>query len=303
MKCFSAESSPCGRRTVFEERTNRNSPDGGLRRSLEHSGDLHQAPALEWLCGGQSPQPDRRDHHRRLYGIQTLSLRIQQQSLLWRAFWPVHLRCFALANKLTTAANAIVLQFTAPAFILIYSGLFFRQKIRRADLAVVLIVLGGIPLVRLDQLGPSTIAGNFVAIAAGMFMAGMYMTVGNVELHERFSAIVIGQAVAFLVGLPAVITTGPVMTPVTVGTILALGVLQLGISYLLYVLASRTCPALACCLLGAVEPLLNPVWVLIFNGERPGVFALAGGIIVIIAITVWCVWDGKQKEVQLCADT
>ena len=211
--------------------------------------------------------------------------------------------CFALANKLTTAANAIVLQFTAPVFILIYFGLFFRQKIRRADLAAVLIVLGGITLFFLDQLGPSTIAGNFVAIAAGMFMAGMYMTVGNVELHERFSAIVIGQAVAFLVGLPAVITTGPVMTPVTVGTILALGVLQLGISYLLYVLASRTCPALACCLLGAVEPLLNPVWVLIFNGERPGVFALAGGIIVIIAITVWCVWDGKQKEVQLCADT
>ena len=134
--------------------------------------------------------------------------------------------CFALANKLTTAANAIVLQFTAPVFILIYSGLFFRQKIRRADLAVVLIVLGGITLFFLDQLGPSTIAGNFVAIAAGMFMAGMYMTVGNVELHERFSAIVIGQAVAFLVGLPAVITTRPVMNPVTAGTILALGVLQ-----------------------------------------------------------------------------
>ena len=138
--------------------------------------------------------------------------------------------------------------------------------------------------------------------------APLFASAGYTDLQKRAQAalqelVVRSEHRAFLVGLPAVITTGPVMTPVTVGTILALGVLQLGISYLLYVLASRTCPALACCLLGAVEPLLNPVWVLIFNGERPGVFALAGGIIVIIAITVWCVWDGKQKEVQLCADT
>ena len=54
--------------------------------------------------------------------------------------------------------------------------------------------------------------------------------------------------------------------------------------------------ALACCLLGAVEPLLNPVWVMIFDGETPGIFALIGGIIVIVAVTAWCVWDGKQPK-------
>ena len=211
--------------------------------------------------------------------------------------------CFATANKLTTAANAIVLQFTAPVFILIYSALFFHRRTRRPDLAVVLIVLAGITLFFFDQLGPSTLAGNLVAIAAGMFMAGMYMAVGEVELHERFSAILIGQAVAFLVGLPAVVTTRPVFNPVTVLTILALGILQLGISYILYVMASRSCPALACCLLGAVEPLLNPLWVLIFDGERPGVFALLGGVIVIAAVTAWCVWDGRSREPRPCPES
>lgn len=204
--------------------------------------------------------------------------------------------CFATANKLTTAANAIVLQFTAPVFILIFSAVFFRQKIRKGDLTVVLVVLAGITLFFLDQLGPSTVAGNFVAIAAGMFMAGMYMTIGNIEQEERFSAVVIGQAVAFLVGLPVVIATKPVLNAVTVSGILALGIFQLGLSYVLYVSATETCPALACCLLGAVEPLLNPVWVMIFDGETPGVFALIGGIIVIIAVTVWCVWDGKHPR-------
>ena len=93
--------------------------------------------------------------------------------------------------------------------------------------------------------------------------------------------------------------TKPLLTGVTAASILALGVLQLGISYILYVKASATCPALACCLLGAVEPLLNPVWVMIFDGETPGTCALIGGVIVIVAVTVWCIWDGKQKNDSL----
>ena len=232
-------------------------------------------------------------------GIRHYHFSLNRRTLLAGCFAGFTYVCFATANKLTTAANAIVLQFTAPVFILIFSALFFRQKIRKGDLAVVVTVLGGITLFFFDQLGPSTIAGNFVAIAAGMFMAGMYMTVGNIELEERFSAIVIGQAVAFLVGLPFLVTTKPLLNAATVSSVLVLGIFQLGISYVLYVCASAKCSALACCLLGAVEPLLNPVWVMIFDGETPGVFALVGGVIVIVAVTAWSIWDGKQKEESL----
>ena len=205
--------------------------------------------------------------------------------------------CFVTANKPTTAANAIVLQFTAPVFIVLFSAVLYRTKIRKADLAVVLVVLAGIALFFFDQLGPSTALGNLIAIASGMFMAGMFMGVDRLDPQERFSAILIGQAVAFLVGLPAVIVTRPVMNPTTVSSILILGVFQLGLSYVLYVKASETCPPLACCLLSAAEPLLNPIWVMIFDGETPGVYAMVGGIIVIIAVTAWTVWDGKQKEI------
>ena len=204
--------------------------------------------------------------------------------------------CFVMANKMTTAANAIVLQFTAPVFIVLFSAVLYKKKIRREDLAVVLVVLAGIALFFFDQLGPSTAAGNCVAILAGMFMAGMFMGVERLQPEERFSAILIGQTFAFLVGLPAVILTKPVMNATTISSILILGVFQLGLSYVLYVKASETCPALACCLLSAAEPLLNPIWVMIFDGEKPGFFALIGGIIVITAITAWTIWDGKQKE-------
>ena len=205
--------------------------------------------------------------------------------------------CFVLANKLTTAANAIVLQFTSPVFIVIFSALFFHKKIRRADLAAVLFTLLGVALFFFDQLKPGYILGNCVAIVAGMFMAGMFVTVGEMQGEERFSAIFIGQMLTFLVGLPFVIATKPELTAQTLGCILALGVFQLGISYILYVKASVYCPPLACCLLGAVEPLLNPVWVFLFDGERPGFFALIGSVIVIVSVTLWCIL-GKEKTAR-----
>ncbi len=202
--------------------------------------------------------------------------------------------CFAVANKLTTSANAIVLQFTAPIFIILYSALFFHKKIRRADLAVVLATLAGIALFFLDQLRPGYILGNFVAIAAGMFMAGMYVAVGEIEEEERFSGILNGQALTALVGLPFFLFSHPAITPTSITAILILGVFQLGLAYVLYVKASKYCPPLACCLLGALEPLLNPVWVFLFDGERPGLFALIGSVVVIVSITVWCIF-GQEK--------
>ena len=205
--------------------------------------------------------------------------------------------CFATANKLTTAANAIVLQFTDPIFVVLFSALLYRKKPSKADVTVVLVVLGGILLFFFDQLGPSTVLGNFVAIASGVFMAAMYMGVSRLETEERFSAIVIGQAFAFLVGLPVVIATHPVLNAATISSVLILGIFQLGGAYILYVRASRYCPPLACALLGAVEPLLNPVWVLLFDGERPGLFALIGGVIVIASITIWCIF-GKDSHAE-----
>ena len=221
---------------------------------------------------------------------------INRRTIVTGVFTACVYTCFAVANKLTTAANAIVLQFTSPVFIVIFSALILKKRIRRSDALVVSFTLIGIALFFFDQLRPGYILGNFVAIAAGMFMAGMFMAVGELEGEQRFSGILIGQTLTFLVGLPFVIATRPEFTAVTTLSILILGVFQLGISYILYVESSKYCPPLACCLLGAAEPLLNPVWVLIFDGERPGVFALIGGVIVVVSITLWCVFGQEKPE-------
>ena len=219
-----------------------------------------------------------------------------KHSLVTGLFMGLTYTSFVLANKLTTAANAIVLQFTAPLFIVVFSAMFFKQKIRRNDMTAVLCTMIGIALFFVDKLEGGYLAGNCVAIMAGAFMGCMYMTMGNAEGEERFSAILVGQIIAFLIGLPAVITTHPVFSTTPVVCIAILGVLQLGIPYILYAKASEHCPPLACCLLGAVEPLLNPIWVFLFDGEKPGIFALVGAVIVVASVTVWCALGNKSEE-------
>ena len=203
---------------------------------------------------------------------------------------------FVGANKLTTAANAIVLQFTAPLFIVIITAVLYKKKILRRDLAAVVFTMLGISMFFLDKLEGGYLIGNFVAILAGALMGGMYVAMGEAQGEERFSAILVGQITAFIIGLPFVIATKPEFSALPVLYIIILGVFQLGIPYILYGRASELCPPLACCLLGAVEPLLNPIWVLIFDGEKPGIFALIGGIIVIVSVTVWCATGNRSKE-------
>lgn len=226
--------------------------------------------------------------------IKGYKLVINKKTLTAGLFTGLVYTCFTVANKLTTAANAIVLQFTSPVFIVVFSALIFKQRIRKRDLSVVVLTLLGIALFFFDQLKPGYVAGNFVAIAAGLFMALMFIFVGDLEPEARFSAIILGQGLTFLIGLPFMLRYGLSFTPTITASILTLGIFQLGISYILYVKASKYCPPLACCLLGALEPLLNPVWVAIFDGERPGIWALIGGVIVVASITVWLATDKKE---------
>ncbi len=204
--------------------------------------------------------------------------------------------CFTLANKLTTAASAIVLQFTDPIFIILLSALLFHSKPRRADVIAVLATLSGIALFFFDELTAGHLLGNCIAILSGMFMASMYLCVGRLSEEERFSGILLGQAFTFLFGIPFIVFRPPLLTGATLLFLVLLGVFQLGFSYILLAKATLYCPPLACALLAALEPLLNPLWVLLFYGERPGPYAAVGGIVVIASVTLWCIFGKERGE-------
>ena len=198
---------------------------------------------------------------------------------------------FVGANKLTTAANAIALQYTAPLFLMLFSAAFLHERLRGADVLAALVTFGGVVLFFLDQLGPGKVAGNLVAILSGVFFALMYLFLGSMrDANERMSYVLLGQFFTFLFSLPFVFLYPPELTLRAVSCLLVLGVLQLGIPYVLVARSAEHCPPIAQSLLSALEPLLNPVWVLLFDGERPGPMALIGGLVVIAAVTLWTVY-------------
>ncbi len=225
--------------------------------------------------------------------ISRTPFKITRKSLAIGVFMSLTFLCFVIANKLTTAANAIVLQFTSPVFILLFSVLFFHQKILPRDIVVVCFTIAGISLFFFDELNAGSLAGNCVAITAGITMATMYLITPRATAAERMGGALLGQLFTAAVGVPFTFFTEAPVNAEVVGCLLVLGVVQLGIPYVLYVLSTQHCPALACCLLGAAEPLLNPLWVFLIDGEAPGVFALIGGAIVIAAVTLWSAWPKK----------
>lgn len=203
--------------------------------------------------------------------------------------------CFVTANKFTTAANAIVLQYTAPIFILIFSFLFLHKKPRAADIAAVLATLAGISLFFFDSLDAGRMLGNLLGITAGAFMGGMFVAVGNTKGEEKMSGILLGHVFCAAVGLPFALFTENTFDLTGVAILALLGVVQLGIPYILYALASKRCSTITCSILAAIEPLLNPVWVALAGGGVPGPLALFGGVFLIAVITVYSVYDHKTS--------
>ena len=206
---------------------------------------------------------------------------------------------FVGANKLTTAANAIALQYTAPLFIMLLSALLFHEKLRRPDVIAAVITFLGIVLFFFDQLGPGKVIGNCIALISGVLFAAMYLSLGVMaDANERMSYVLLGQLFTFALSIPFLFLYPPVLSLKPVVCLFILGVFQLGTPVALCALAAEHCPPIAQSLLSALEPLLNPVWVMLFTGERPGPMALLGGLVVIITVTVWAVLGHRSRAAK-----
>jgi drug/metabolite transporter, DME family len=191
---------------------------------------------------------------------------------------------FTVANKLTTSANAIFLQDTAPLYVLLLSPLLLRERPTRGELLSVPLFLLGLLLFFRDQLTPGQVSGNLIALLSGVAFAlcilGLRRLGGN-----NAPAVLLGNLLAGAASLPGSIG-GPALTPKDVAIVLFLGVFQLGLSYALFSRGLRHTPATEASLLALLEPVLNPVWAFFLAGERPGPWALAGGGLVLLG-TLW----------------
>ncbi len=208
---------------------------------------------------------------------------------------------FILANKLTTAANAILIQYSAPVWIALLGQWFLRERATRLDWVTIALVLGGIVLFFFEQLTVDHVAGNLVALGAGVAFAFSAMTLRKVALSGTAAApvdplrpLLLGNLLGAAIGAPFVALHAP-PDATGWGALVALGLVQQGAAYLCYAWAIRHATALEAMLIPIIEPIASPVWVAIVFGELPGVWAVIGGTIVVGAVAARAVLGRRAQ--------
>jgi drug/metabolite transporter (DMT)-like permease len=191
---------------------------------------------------------------------------------------------FVIATKLTTAANAILLQYTAPIYVALLGAWFLRERAQWFDWITIMMVIGGTILFFFDQLTVGSLWGNGCAILSGISFACLVLFLRKQKEGSPLESIILGNLLAGGVGLPFMFESMP--NAMSLGIIALLGVFQLGLSYILYAEAIKHTTALEAILISMIEPILNPIWVFLMLGETPGIWALIGGFIVFISITI-----------------
>jgi drug/metabolite transporter (DMT)-like permease len=190
---------------------------------------------------------------------------------------------FVLATKMTTAANAVLLQYTAPAWVALFSAWFLKEKPTRSDWIVILLVSGGMLLFFMDKLTSTGVAGNLWGIASGFSFAWVILLTRRQQDTSPFTSIFLGNVVTALVCLPFMFQKMPDVQG-WVGLVL-LGVVQMGAAYIFFGLAARYITALDAAIILLIEPIMNPVWTYLAIGEVPGPMAVLGGVVILASIT------------------
>lgn len=233
-------------------------------------------------------------------------LKLDRFTLFTSFLYAGTLTCFVYANKTTTAANAIFLQYTAPIYILILAPFVLKEKFRVSDLITVVVCLAGMSLFFLEassvdnKLAPNVFLGNAAALASGVFF-GLYFLFlrhpRSLENKNPAISVFYGNLLIVLFMIPLLANNPPAPNNQDISAILFLGVFQIGIAYLLFTKGiAEGVRSLDASIIGFVEPLLNPVWVFLFLGEKPSIWAIIGGTIIISGVVFHTL---KQSHARL----
>jgi drug/metabolite transporter (DMT)-like permease len=190
---------------------------------------------------------------------------------------------FVFATRMTTAANAIFLQYTAPIYVAIIGRWYLGERPLPIDWWVIAVALAGIALFFLDRLTISGLWGNIAALASAVAFASLVIFLRKERAGSPINTVILGNMIVGIAGAPFLLRA-PLHQSRALWLLLLLGVVQLGFSYALYAEAIKHVTALEAMLIPLVEPVLNPVWVMVALGEHPGPWASVGGALVLGAV-------------------
>jgi drug/metabolite transporter (DMT)-like permease len=201
---------------------------------------------------------------------------------------------FVSSTKLTTSGNAILLQYTAPLYVALFSGWLLHERTRWFDWTAIAAVLCGMSLFFLDQLSAGGLTGNILAVISGFAFASLIIAMRRQKDASPAGSAILGNILTVLICLPWMVQSPPGGTD-WIGLVL-LGVFQIGLSYVCYAVAIRNVTAMEAILIPMLEPILNPLWALLCMGERIGPWALLGGVVVILSVLFRGVMDYRRTS-------
>lgn len=199
---------------------------------------------------------------------------------------------FSLANKLTTAANTIVLQFTAPIFVILLGILFWKKRPEKLDIAACVLVLLGVVCFFVESLEAGGMLGNVLALFSGLTYAGVFL-LNDLPDADPISSVFWGDALSVVLGFPFLMQETE-FTATAITSVIILGAFQVGLAYVLMCIGLRTTPAVTASLISGIEPVLNPILVAVFYHETIGPLSLAGAVIVVLSVVAYNVIRGHQ---------
>jgi drug/metabolite transporter (DMT)-like permease len=193
---------------------------------------------------------------------------------------------FVTANKTTSAANAILLQYIGPVFTAIIGAWILKERTRLEHWVAFFFVGAGMVLLFMDKLGGGRLLGNVLAVLSGLVFSFHFIFMRLQKDGSPLESVLLAHWLTAAIGLGvALFLPLPVFTWKAAGAVAMLGIFQVGIAAILFSAAIKRIPAVFANLIAVIEPVFNPLWVFLALGEAPGVHAIMGGIIIVIAVT------------------
>jgi drug/metabolite transporter (DMT)-like permease len=204
---------------------------------------------------------------------------------------------FVSANKTTSAANAILLQYVGPVFTAIIGVWILKERARLEHWVAFLFVGAGMILLFMDKLGGGRLLGNILAVLSGLVFSFYYIFMRLQKDDSPLESILLAHWLTAAIGLGvAFFLPRPVFNWQTVGAIAMLGIFQVGISAILFTAAIKRIPAVFANLIAVIEPVFNPLWVFLAMGETPGFHTIIGGAVIVIAVTGASVISARRTQ-------
>jgi drug/metabolite transporter (DMT)-like permease len=201
---------------------------------------------------------------------------------------------FITSTKLTTAANAIFLQYTAPIYIVLLAFWFLREKPSRTDWVSMFIIFLGLFFFFGDKLSTGGLYGNILAILSGVTSAVMMVSFRAQKNGTPEESFLIASLFTAILGFPFVLKEAWTVNNWLI--IAFLGIFQIGLAFVFFTKAIKHIPALEANLVGTLEPVLNPLWVFLLLGESMGAFALIGGLVVLSGVTLSAIGSARAAK-------